>query len=154
MTTLKDLQATLVLLIAGMDPFKGQTEHIYADDGNKQSAMETSLKAPGWCVVVSPPLRGSVFSQTKTLGSGSLPGLTLLDVLTVVSIRTNPKVNAGDNAVNVLEAASAMLRVLKAWTGGMGEPGFELNEEEALMLDGSDEGNFSYDISLRKRVAA
>jgi hypothetical protein len=127
---------------------------ILADDGTIRDATEDALKQPGWCVVVSPPVGLSTKDQVSAnSASPANHGTGLLNVLTVVSVRTNPKVNTGDSALNLFVAVRSIIKAALSWKPGPGERGFSLNPERPFEPDFEDVGCFTYDIRFLKSVS-
>jgi hypothetical protein len=153
---LENLQTTACDILKGMNWFAGKPDllrHIYADDGLQNDAMEDSLKSIGWCLAVSMPL--STSTRTQTSAGASSPdnhGSSSHDVLIVVSIRTNPKKNKGQEAMNVLVMTRCVVKAFLSWRPANGDRGFFLPPERALEPDFEDIGNVSYDVRVLKNV--
>ncbi len=142
---LEDLQPDILAAVKTAPSFAGKLEHIYADDGTIKAKCEESLSGEtgvGWCVVVSPPLGGS--GAKDGFGLGQIP------VLTVVSIRTNPKKNKGVGALNVLKALRETINALLSKQPTPGEVRYKLTGEEPFAPDFEDVGCYTFDIRVLK----
>lgn len=142
---LEDLQPDILEAVKTVPSFAGKTEHVYADDGTIKKKCEDSLSddsGPGWCVVISPPLGGS--GATTGFGLGQIP------VLTIVSIRTNPKKNKGAGALNLLKAVRETISVLLNKQPAPGEVRYKVSGDEPFAPDFEDVGNYTFDIRVLK----
>lgn len=150
---LETLQATLTTIVKTVFTGPDEGKHIYADDGTVNDAMESSLKTIGWCVAVSMPIAGSTKTQTSA-GSKSPAnhGASAHDVLSVVTIRTNPRMNKGATAKNVLGCVRAIIKALLSYQPAPGDKGFFLPEQSAFAPDFEDAGNITYDVRVLKNV--
>jgi hypothetical protein len=127
-------------------------EHIFADDGTMREAIEDSLKAIGWAIVVSPPVGASAKSQVAAT-STSASGAGYYNVLTNIAVRTNPKKNSGATAIVPLVAVKQIIQAALNWQPTGQEKGFTLNDELPFSPDFADEGCYTYDIKLLKTVS-
>ncbi len=150
---LEQVQSTLCDILKADPLFTQGSQHIFADDGLQHEAMEDSLKDIGWCVAVSMPMGIATKSQVSAGTSSPVNhGSASQDVLCVISIRTNPKKNRGDTALNVLVAVRSILKAVLSWQPPSGERGFFLPEQRTFEPDFEDVGNVTYDIRVLKNV--
>lgn len=146
MATLKDIQPALRNLIIAVTLFSSAENQarVIAEDGTKNEEQEDALKGVGWCVVVSPPLNGDAVDQSPSLG--------LQSVLSVVTIRTNPKKNTGGTALNPWDALEAIVKAVLADAGGNAKNRFTQPDKGAWQLDPEDAGNLTYNLNFLKRL--
>lgn len=154
MTTLEQIPATLDTIIKTVDLFSSPQAqpHVLMDDGTINAKMEDSLNTAGWCVVISPLLITTKFQKTAAASSQNDSGTALLHAVTVIVIRTNPKVNKTGNplAINLLQAVRKIIKAALSWKPANGELGFELVADATADPDFQDVGNFTYHLRLLK----
>jgi hypothetical protein len=166
---LENVQETVREIVKANLPFHGMTlpegdtldNHIFSEDGTIREAVEESLKS-GWAVVVSPPILVTTISQVSAgTKSPDLHGSGKFEVLTVISLRTNPKANTGplDNAkqrlpkVPVVKAVAQIAKGVLSWKPGNSDSAFTLLKERPSEPDFEDVGCFTYDIRVLTSVS-
>jgi hypothetical protein len=166
---LEDVQETVRSIVKANAPFKTMTfqgqdsldNHIFADDGTVKDAAEESLKS-GWAVVVSPPIIATTTSQVSAgTNSPDLHGAAKFEVLTVISVRTNPKANTGPiekaqarlPRLQLIQAVAQIIKGVLSYKPANGDKGFTLLTERPSEPDYEDAGCFTYDIRVLKSVS-
>lgn len=153
---LENLQDSIVKIIQGIDIFSADAvkAFVLADDGLQNDKMEDALKGIGWCVPVSMPIAGNTKAQASA-GSTSAAnnGEATFDVLTVISVRTNPKKNTGENKIVVLLAVKKIIKALLSDKPTNGKKGFFLPDQRAFEPDYEDVGCNTYDIRVFRNVS-
>ncbi len=165
---IENVQATVCEIVKGVDKLKNFPfpqlpgtppvpdtvgNHVFADDGTQREAIEESLKSIGWAVVVSPPIGAAIKDQVSATSTAA-GGVTQINVLTNVAVRTNPKKNTGANAINLLTVLAQILKAALDWKPAPSEKGFTLSPERPFEPDFMDEGCFTYDLRLFKTVSS
>lgn len=155
MKKLEEIQQTLSDIIKTCDLFKSQAAqaNVLIEDGTINAKMEDALTGLGWCVVVSPLLVSTKSQMSARFDSPDGHGMAMLDVVSVVVIRTNPKQNKGATAVNVYAAIQQISKAVLSWKPAQGEKGFELVPDATADPDFQDVGNFTYHLRILKPVA-
>jgi len=157
MVKLETVQETVCEIVRGVAVLKASAtpanldKFIFADDGTQREAIEDALKSLGWAVVVSPPIGAGTVTQAGATSTSS-GNLSHLNVLTNIAVRTNPKKNTGENAVNLMGVVAQIIKAALDWKPGPQEKGFTLPPERPFEPDFVDEGCFSYDLRLLKTV--
>ena len=159
--TLDQIQATVVGIVRGIpklnpanQPIEHRDDMVFANTGQQNTQSETNLKAYGISIEVSFPIGASITDQSLTeRDSGAYQGIALLDTITVICVRTNPKVNVGENAKNLFVLVSQIIKEVLSWKPtSPTERGFRLNPERPFEPDFEDIGCETYDVRIRKKI--
>lgn len=155
----EELQATVVDIVKGIALFAGMTvdqlnAKVLADDGTTNAKQEDALNGDGWVIIVSPPLSLETISQSSASAHSPEDGGTaIINRLTVVSFRTNPKKNKGAEAKNIFIGVRQIEKAALSWKPGPGEKGFTLPAQSPDGPDFEDIGCLTYDVRILKSVA-
>jgi len=159
--TLDQVQPTVLGIVRGIpalnpngNPISNRDIMVFANTGQQATQSEKNLKDYGISIEISFPIGATISDQTLTQNdTPNNSGLALLDTITVICVRTNPKVNTGAESLNVFVLVSQIIKAILSWRpANKTERGFKLNPERPFEPDFEDIGCETYDVRVRKKI--